>query len=257
MGKIWRYIRLNIYTLGSSIVIGLLVGVYSIISFFNIISLPERYDILMIPALSFLLLVLMFIVIDTYENLKKAQHITYYRNKDASLKVVNDIVKEALLKSKSEQTGVDILVANLEYSNPGNGKILDYEKDIIEAINNPNGKYEIYYNYLIAKCPQKNKWCRLVEGEIANKLPSGKFELRYTKKDISFPMFNMLIVPQLKKAYLGLGNDPGFYQGGILITGSEMENFASQFESYFKILFKDEYSDPYKRPKSEERGSHL
>lgn len=257
MGKIWRYIRLNIPTFGSSIVIALLVGVYSIISFFNIVFLPERYDILMIPALSFLLLVLMFIVIDTYENLKKAQHITYYRNKDASLKVVNDIVKEALLKSKSEQTGVDILVANLEYSNPGNGKIQDYEKDIMKAINDPNGKYTIFYKYLIAKCPQKKEWCSMVEEEIANNLPSGKFELRYTKKDLSFPMFNMLIVPQLKKTYLGLGNDPTFYQGGILITGSEMENFASQFESYFQILFTEKYSDSYNQSESEKGGSHV
>ena len=328
MDKIWRYIRLNIPTFGSSIVIALLVGVYSIISFFNIVFLPERYDILMIPALSFLLLVLMFIVIDTYENLKKTQHIIYYSGRDASLKVVGDIVTEALCKSESEQTNVDILVANLEYSNPGNGKIQDYEKKIISAINDPKGKYKIYYKYLIAKCPQKKEqmftlkpeyrrylnegaiadelrnvfkeqnwplasnthisnqdkewtvqidgenkyhikdtgkelniykkgWCRLVEEEIANKLPSGKFELRYTKIDISFPMFNMLIVPQLKKVYIGLGNDPTFYQGGILITGGEMEDFASQFECYFNALFKEKYSYSYNQPESENGRSHL
>jgi len=97
----------------------------------------------------------------------------------------------------------------------------------------------------------------MVEEEIANNLPSGKFELRYTKKDLSFPMFNMLIVPQLKKTYLGLGNDPTFYQGGILITGSEMENFASQFESYFQILFTEKYSDSYNQSESENGGSHV
>lgn len=251
MGKIWSYIKGNIWTLGVSTGVVIGVALYSLLSILNIIQLP---DIFLIPVLSFLILLLMFIVIDTYENLKHARSITYYRNPAESLEVVTKMVHDALCESESKQTRVDILLANFEWSNPGR-ESLPYEDDIKKAIKDPDNRYEVFYRYLVAKRPEKEEWCKKIEEKLAHELPAGRFELRYTNKELTLPMFNMLLVPQLKKVYLGFGNDKNIYQGGILIVGDEIENFASKFYTYYSYIW-NHFSTRYEPPQSETGGTH-
>ncbi len=242
MTNLWIKLKDYKFTFGASFCVTALFILYILICLFEIIPNLEKYSFYSLPFFSFVILALMYLVIDTYEDLKHRRRINYYNGPQESLAIVKKIVKQSIEISKKKE--VEIYQANMEISNPSAGQFQSFDKDIREAILDVNKERKLYYKYLIGRSESKEQWCKIIETELGDKLPIGKFQLKYTQSEIKLPFFNLLVVPELRTAYIGFGNDPAIYEGGVLINGDEEEDFTTKFKKYFDYIWEN-FTTPY------------